>query len=172
MKAWMHKIELVVDKIIPYSLILLLSIIIGEIFFGHEIEPYHAFVSVIDGVIIFIFILDLIFKYIRIKKFPKFFKKYWLEIIAVFPVFLVLRIIEEFVTIANLGGTIQASIHEALEIEKGGKLLVREIEGTGKEVSRLRYFSRFIRPIARSPRFLKSFSFYEKPTGRHHPYEK
>ncbi len=172
MKKWLHKIELIVDKVIPYCLILLLFVIIGQIFFGHEIEPYHAYVSIIDGVIIFIFVLDLIFKYVRIRKFPKFFRKYWLEIIAVFPAFLVLRLIEGFVTIANLGGTIQSSIHEVLEIEKEGKILVREIERTGKEASRLRYFSRFIRPIARFPRFLKAFSFYEKPTGGHHPYER
>jgi len=168
MKQWLHKIELLVDKAIPYCLILLFFIIIGEIFFGHEIEPYSFYVSAIDGVIISIFILDLLFKYLRIKAFPKFFMKYWLEVIAVFPAFLILRLIEEFVSIANLGETLQASLHETLEVEKEGKVLVREIESAGKEASRLRYFSRFIRPIARLPRFLKAFSFYEKPTGRHY----
>lgn len=172
MKLWMHKVELFVDKIIPYSLVLLLFMIIGEIFFGHKIEPYSFYVSVIDGTIILIFILDLIFKYVRIRSFPKFFRKYWLEIIAVFPAFLILRLIEEFASVARLGETVQSSIHEALAIEKEGAVLVREIERGGKGVSRLRYFSRFIRPIARFPRFLKAFSFYEKPTGKHHPFER
>ena len=172
MKQWLHKIELIVDKSIPYSLILLFFLIIGQIFFGHEIEPYHTFVSIIDGIIIFIFILDLIFKYARIKKFPKFFRKYWMEIIAVFPAFLVLRVIEEFITIANLGETVQASFHEVVGIEKEGKILMKEAERTRLGVSRIKYFNRFIRPIARLPRFLKAFSFYEKPTGKHHPYEK
>ena len=171
MKPWLHKIELIVDKIIPYSLIMLLFIIIGEIFFHEEIEPYVIFVGVIDNAIVFIFVLDLVFKYMRIRNFPNFMRKYWLEVIAVFPAFLVLRLIEEFVSIANLGETLQASLHETLEIEREGKVLVREIEGAGKEASRMRYFSRFIRPIARLPRFLKAFSFYEKPTGRHHPHE-
>jgi len=172
MKEYLHKIEVIVDKTIPYSLILLFFLIIGQIFFDNEIEPYHFYVSIIDGVIIFIFILDLVFKYVRIKSFPRFFRRYWLEIIAVLPAFLVLRLIEEFVAIANLGGSIQTSFHEALEIEKESKVLVREIEKTGKEASRLRYLSRFIKPIARLPRFLKAFSFYEKPTGRHHPNER
>ena len=172
MKEYLHKIEVIVDKTIPYSLILLFFLIIGQIFFDNEIEPYHFYVSIIDGAIIFIFILDLVFKYVRIKSFPRFFRRYWLEIIAVFPAFLVLRLIEEFVAIANLGGSIQTSFHEALEIEKESKVLVREIEKTGKEASRLRYLSRFIKPIARLPRFLKAFSFYEKPTGRHHPNER
>ena len=171
MKEWLHKIELIVDKSIPYCLILLFFVIIGEIFFKYKVEPYHAYISAIDDIIIFIFILDLVFKYIRTRNFPKFLRKYWLEVIAVFPAFLILRLIEEFVSIANLGETLQASLHETLEIEKEGKVLVREIESGGKEASRLRYFSRFIRPIARLPRFLKAFSFYEKPTGRHHPHE-
>ncbi len=172
MKLWLHKIELIVDKLIPYSLIILLFVIIGEIFFQEEIEPYAIFVEIIDNAIVFIFVLDLIFKYMRIRNFPNFMKKYWLEVIAVFPAFLILRLLERFVPVASLGETVQASLHETLEIEKEGKILVREIESTGKEASRLRYFSRFIRPIARIPRFLKAFSFYEKPTGRHHPHER
>ena len=160
MKRWLHKIELLVDKIIPYSLVLLFFVIIGEIFFAHEIEPYHVFVSVLDGLIIFIFVLDLTFKYIRIKIIPKFIRKYWLEIIAIFPAFLVIRIVEEFAIIVNLEESILIS-QEVLEVG----------ERTVPRTSRLRYFSRFIRPLARLPRFLKAFSFYERPIGRHHSYE-
>jgi hypothetical protein len=172
MKRWLHKIEVIVDKSIPYLLILLLVLIVGEIWFGHEIEPYRIIVSLVDGAIIFIFVLDLIFKYMRIKKFPKFFRKYWFEIIAVFPAFLVLRIIEEFAYIAGLGEAMRASLPQVLKIQKEGKVLVGEIERTRLGISRLRYFSRFARPLSRFPRFFEAFSFYEKPTGRHHPGEK
>ena len=161
MKRWLHKIELWVDKIIPYLLVLLFFVIIGEIFFAHEIEPYRVFVSIIDGFIIFIFVIDLIFKYIRIRNFPKFFRSYWLEIIAIFPAFLVLRVVEEFAIILNL----EESIGLSQEVIKVG-------DRTIPRASRMHYFSRFIRPLARLPRFLKAFSFYEKPTGRHHSYEK
>jgi len=161
MKRWLHKVELLVDKIIPYSLVLLLFVIIGEIFFSEKIEPYSFYVSIIDGFIIFIFIIDLIFKYVRIRNFPKFFRSYWLEIIAIFPAFLVLRLVEEFAIIVKLEESIGIS-QDVIEVGE------RTIPRTG----RLRYFSRFIRPLARLPRFLKAFSFYEKPTGRHHSYEK
>jgi len=178
MKRWLHKIELLVDKIIPYSLVLLLFLIIGEIFFEHEFEPYKFYISALDFFIILIFIIDLIFKYIRIRNFPKFFKSYWLEIIAVFPAFVFLRLIEEFIIIVNLGETMrsvgetaQSSIHEVVGIEKEGRILMREAERTGQGVSRLRYYHKFVRPLTRFPRFLKAFSFYEKPTGRHHSYE-
>jgi len=161
MKRWLHKIELLVDKIIPYSLVLLFFLIIGEIFYADRIGPYRIYISIFDGFVIFIFVIDLAFKYIRIRNFPKFFKKYWLEIIAVFPAFLVLRIVEEFIIIVKLEESIGISQDV---IEFGDRTVPR--------VSRMRYFSRFIRPLARLPRFLKAFSFYEKPTGRHHSYEK
>jgi len=178
MKRWLHKIELLVDKIIPYSLVLLFFLIIGEIFYADIIEPYRIYVSITDGFIIFIFVIDLIFKYVRIRNFPKFFKSYWLEIIAVFPAFLVLRVVEEFVILVDLGetmqtvgGTAQSALHETLGIEKEGKILMGEVERTGRGISRFRYYHKFIRPLARFPRFLMAFSFYEKPTGRHHSYE-
>ena len=161
MKVWLHKIEHIVDKSIPYLLILLLFVIIGEIFFSHKIEPYRMFVSVIDSFIIFVFVIDLIFKYIRIRNFPKFFKNYWLEIIAIFPAFLILRVMEEFAIIVKLEESIGIS-QDVIEVG----------ERTIPRTNRLRYFSRFIRPLARFPRFLKAFSFYEKPTGRHHSYER
>ena len=172
MKQWMHKIELLVDKSIPYCLIVLTVIVLGELFFHAYVMPYEFYFSIADGIIVAIFTLDLIFKYVRMKNFPLFFKKYWLEIIAIFPTFLVLRMIESFVPIENLGETVQKFFHETLAIEQEGKILVKEIESTGKESSRFRYFLRFAKPLARLPRFLKAFTFYEKPTGKHHPHEK
>jgi len=160
MKRWLHKIEFFVDKIIPYSLILLLFLIIGEIFFAHKIEPYSFLVSIVDGLIIFIFVVDLTFKYMRTKYFPEFLRKYWLEIIAVFPAFIIIRTIEEFAIILNLEESILIS-QDVIEVG----------ERTIPRTSRMRYFARFIRPLARSPRFLKAFSFFEKPTGRHHSFE-
>ena len=74
MKKWLHKIEIIADRSIPYALILLLFLIIGEISFAYKIEPFSFYVSVIDGIIISIFVVDLSFKYVRTKNIPKFFK--------------------------------------------------------------------------------------------------
>jgi len=68
---------------------------------------------------------------------------------------------EEFAIIVNLEEFIGIS-QDVIEVG----------DRTAPRVSRMRYFSRFIRPLARFPRFLKAFSFYERPTGRHHSYEK
>ena len=170
MKPWLHKVELVVDKSIPYLLIVLLFLIIGEIFYAHQIEPYGFFVSVVDNVVILVFIIDLAFKYMRARYFPDFFRKHWLEIIAVLPASLFVRLIERLIPVSTFEVS-QSVLHEATEIKREEKLIVMEIEKAG-QISRTRYFLRFIRPLARLPRFIKAFSFYEKPTGKHYFHEK
>lgn len=152
MEKWLHRTEIIVDKSIPYLLLLLLVLIMGELFFAGKIEAYHSYVSAIDWLIIGIFVLDLGFKYVRSKNIPSFFKEYWLEILAVFPAFLVVRMIEEFIRIANLEQAILLS-QESLEVG----------ERIGVRANRIHYFGRFIGPLARLPRFFKAFSFYEKP---------
>ncbi|MAE42823.1 hypothetical protein CMO93_03555 [Candidatus Woesearchaeota archaeon] len=152
MKRWLHKIEILADRLIPYALVLLLFVIIGEVFYAEKLHAYPIFVSIIDGIIIGIFIVDLSFKYARSKNIPNFFKKHWMEIIAVLPAFLVVRLFEEIIVFANLEETLVLS-QEALEVEARA----------GTRTSRLHYFARFVRPLARLPRFLKAFKFYERP---------
>jgi len=161
MKPWLHKIEVIVDKSIPYLLILLFFVIIGEIFYAHQIKPYGFFVSVVDNVVIFVFMMDLAFKYMRTRYFPDFFRKHWLEIIAVLPASLFVRLIEKFIPVSTFEVS-QSILHEATEIKREEKLIAMEVEKVG-QISRTRYFLRFVRPLARLPRFLKAFSFYEKP---------
>jgi hypothetical protein len=64
MKKWLHTIEIVVDKSIPFLLLVLLGIIIAEFGFHQFIEQYQKIVDGIDLFVVFIFVLDLIFKYI------------------------------------------------------------------------------------------------------------
>ena len=166
MKPWLHKIEVIVDKSIPYLLVILLFIIVGEIFFAHQIEPYGFFVSVVDNAVILVFITDLTFKYMRARYFPDFFRKHWPEIIAVLPASLFVRVIERFIP-ASTFEISQSLLHEATEIKREEKFIAMEVEKAG-QMSRTRYFSRFVRPLARLPRFIKAFGFYEKPLSPQH----
>ena len=133
-----------VDKAIPYLLIVLLGIIIVEIFFHDIAVEYHTLITVLDYLIIAFFLVDLGFKFHRVKKIPKFFKKYWLEIIAVFPFFLVFRFFESFAGVYFAVQDLvlpQKILHEGVEVER---IVARE--------SRI---ARIFRPVARSPRLLK-----------------
>lgn len=186
MKKWLHKLERVIDRIIPYTLVILLFLIIGEIFYHEEIMPYHTLIEIVDILIILIFATDLGFKYSRVRNLKKFFKKYWLDVIAIFPFFLVFRVFEElalvFAGINEFINPTQKILHEGLEvekigakvtevlskeklilqgIEKEGAKLIKEVEAIGK-VSRTEKIARFIRPASRGVRFAK----FESPEIR------
>ena len=75
MKKWIHDIEVIVDKIIPYLVIILIFLISAEIFFHSYVEPYILYIEIADYFIIFIFVLDLIFKFNRVRKVKIFLKK-------------------------------------------------------------------------------------------------
>src|SRR3989344_2798204 len=94
MKKMWHRVELFIDNIIPYSLVLLFALVIVELAFSELIEPYAIYVTIVDYAIITIFVADLVFKYIKVRRIPTFLRKYWLDILAVFPFFLLFRVFE------------------------------------------------------------------------------
>lgn len=182
MKRWMHKLEKLVDHIIPYMLILLLVIIILEIFFKEFVEHnhLHPYIVAADYVVIAVFVADLIFKWIRIRNVKLFLKKAWLDIIAVFPFFIFFRAFEAVAGVFALefgeaATTVQKVLHEGVEVEKEGAKVLEAIEKEGARagrVTRSTRFTRFFRIFTRVPRFVKAIPFYAKPTGEHHPHEK
>ncbi len=176
MHRYLKKIEHFTDKIIPYLLILLAIILILEFFFKETAHNYHTFIIIADGIIIFFFTVDLIYKYNRVRHIKPFLKKYWLDIIAVFPFFLLVRAIEELFLLFRISqevGEGQKFLHLGVEAEKIAKeeralselsklqkesKFIKEIEA-GTKLSRTRLFARFFR----LPRLIKIFPFYEKP---------
>ncbi|HLD06809.1 MAG TPA: ion transporter [Candidatus Nanoarchaeia archaeon] len=174
MKPWLHVLELWVDRVIPYAVVLLLVVIVAELVFHEQAEPYRLWFNLLDWAVVLVFCLDLAFKYVRVRNIPRFLRSSWLDIIAVFPFFLLFRIFEELGLALRLGEQItqaQPLFHEAVEIEKEAGKIIQESERVTK-ISRSGFAARLIRPLARSPRLLKILAYYEKPTGRHHPHEK
>jgi hypothetical protein len=169
-----YKTEKLIDILIPISLLILLIIIVTEIFFHHTAEEYHHAIIIIDYCIIGVFSADLFFKYMRVRNIKKFVRTNWLDIIAVFPFFLIFRFLEPFLFIFSEfqkeTKTAQLIFHESLEVSKSTSKIVREVEGVGK-VSRARYMVGAFRAIGRAPRFLKAAPFFEHPTTKN-PKEK
>lgn len=180
MKPWLHKVESFVDRAIPYTLIVLTAIIITEIFFKEFAEEHILAIEILDYSIIAFFIVDLIFKYIRIRKFKEFIKECWLDIIAVFPFVLFFRIFESlslFVRIPAEFREGQSIMHTVLEGKKEfaeffgrSSKLIEDSKLVG-ELSRTEKIMKAIRPLSRAPRLIKALPFYEKPTGKHHLHE-
>jgi hypothetical protein len=180
MKPWLHKVESFVDRAIPYTLIVLTAIIITEIFFKEFAEHYALYLEILDYTIIAFFVVDLIFKYLRIRKFKQFIKECWLDIIAVFPFVLFFRIFESlslFVRIPAEFREGQSIMHTILEGKKEfaeffgrSSKLIEDAKLAG-EISRTEKIIKAVRPLSRSPRLVKALPFYEKPTGKHHLHE-
>ncbi len=168
MKAWMHKTEKIVDAAIPVLLIVFLFVIAVEIFFPQEIEPFKNHIDIFDTTLILLFALDLFFKYQRMMNFPKFIKKYWLQIIAIVPFYAVFRVME-YLQLAELASKGGQFVNET-QFVRGPALLIREAQ-KAEGISRTQNLLRF-KPLARLPRLLEAIPFFEKPTGKHHTKKK
>lgn len=169
MKDWLKKLEVFVDKFIPYLLVLLIFIIVVELFFHDISEEYRYHINLLDGFIVLVFLLDLYFKYQKTKNIPKFVMKYWLEILAVFPFYLVFRFLEVTFGFLELSGLIkqgQNIFHSGLEVEKEVAVVGREVveaEKLEKIGIRSRAIARTFRTVSRTPRLIAAAQFYEEP---------
>ena len=184
------RLEILVDRLIPWMIVLLLFLIVVELFFHSTLEQYHLepWTKGADFIVVFVFILDLWFKYRRASSIPFFLRKYWLDILAVFPFVLFFRTFEGFYNLffAESLESGQKILHEGLELERGASKVVTEVEKLEKgasriireaeevaKVSRAKSGLRFVRFFARTPRLLKyhsrianALAFFEKPVHR------
>ncbi len=174
MKPWLHKIEVIVDKIIPYLVLILLILIIGEFTHYKLIEENENLVLAIDYIIVLFFIMDLSFKYYRVRNAKIFIKKYWLDIIAVFPFFLIFRLVEEVIIFFRISSELvesQKILHTGIEISRISRELseeqriLREIQEATR-LERTSIIARIIRPLERVPRIWRMLHFYERPYKR------
>ncbi|MFA6889253.1 MAG: hypothetical protein WC254_07195 [Candidatus Woesearchaeota archaeon] len=147
--TWKHKwnifnetklygLEKFVEWMLPWLVILLLFIIVGE--FAHVInyfqwawlervalffEEYKSFIDVIDKVITGFFVVDLYFNFFKKKTFWSFLKTSFVDILAVAPLGLIFRV----------GGLseAQAIIHVTSDVEKEAGQFIKE----GEEITKI-----------------------------------
>lgn len=176
MKRWVHWIEIFVDRAIPYILLLLLFIIIGEFAFHNFINKYRLSVNIADYVILGFFVIDLAFKFYRVRNVKLFLKKYWLEVIAVFPFVLVFRLFEEIFILLRFTVPLEEGQKVIHAVSEAGKLgeeqkIIRELSQLEKETrvfrsieegTRLSRTSMFLK-FARLTRLARAVPVYEKP---------
>jgi hypothetical protein len=171
MKPWLHKVEVLVDKSIPYLVLILLILIVLDLFYNEKVVDYENQILVLDYFIVIIFIIDLSFKYYRVRNAKTFLKKYWLDIIAILPFFLIFRLIEEIILLTRVSETLSQSqglLHTGVEVGRiasGGQeeaRVLKEIQEATK-LERTAKIARIVRPVERAPRIWRMLHFYEKP---------
>lgn len=160
-------IELLVDRLIPYLLFLLVFAAIIDLFFSTLYFRYLIEFEVFDVFVITVFTLDLIFKYHWARGQKGFLRRHWLDVVAIIPFFLVFRLAEGLLLVTEeIGTRFQRFLHIGAEAER--EVVVLSEAQKLQRLSRLSRLERLIRPVARLPRFLKAFTFYEHPLVKRH----
>jgi hypothetical protein len=146
--AKISNLEKIVDILITPAVIVIAVLIIGELFFGFE--KYEPWLTIADLAVVGVFILDLILKYRRVHDLKKFVKLYWLEILAVFPFYLLFRgfsILQNLLPFGDSSEVLQRTLHETSLLRES-----RELEVFTKEerlaARGLRFGQRVLRLVA------------------------
>lgn len=144
-----HEFEHFTDHIIPILVIALAIMLILENPFWTlvHLHDYEPWITIFDGLIVFFFAVDLVFKWFNTRDLRKFFKLYWLDIIAIFPFYLAFRAYAEVAAVFRVGEEIseagQKVAHEAVLLREAR--LLREAEALGREAKEVRNAGRLLR---------------------------
>ncbi len=141
--ARISKAEKFVDWLITPAVIVLSVLVVGELLF--EFNRYEPWVTIADLGVVAIFVADLFFKWQRVHEIKKFVKLYWLEILAVFPFYLIFRAVNFAGSL--LGPEAERTIHEVSLLRRSTQLkaILREEELLGRGI---RLGQRLIRLVA------------------------
>lgn len=149
-----ENIENINSKLIPYAVFALTIIIIIEIFVELHSHLIEELIHIIDYLIIVIFVIDLCFIYYHVRKWSIFFKRFWLDILAVFPFVLFFRGMSSLFRLFRISDELffgQTLLHEGLEVRKAAAAA-----RTQRIAKYLRLSARFLRVITKS-RFFTAF---------------
>jgi len=146
MAEWFTKLENSVDASIPYLVLLLVGVVALEL--AAPDVAHTPLVQAVDALVIAVFVVDLLLKYARHEEVEHFIKKYWIDIIAVFPFFLFFRSLSGILAFLKLEhgvfAGVQTSLHALAGISRGGA-----------GAARATYAARLVRVVPRIPRLLK-----------------
>ena len=169
-KFW-EKVEHYNAKLIPYAIVALMFVIVVELFFKDFAHHYHTPIAILDYVVIGVFVVDLIFLGIKAKSVKFFFKSYWLDLLAVFPLAIAFTIASRIWRAAAAAGQLgigQAILHESLEARKGISALGR----TQKAAKYIRIAARSLRVVTKSRLFKKLKHHHDRHPHMHKKFKK
>ncbi|MDP6294234.1 MAG: hypothetical protein QF486_03475 [Candidatus Woesearchaeota archaeon] len=134
-------IEKIVDKAIPYVVILLGIEIVSS--FIWDLHAYEHYLRYFDYFVITIFIIDLLFKWTRVRSMKVFVRLYWIDLLAVFPFYWAFAAYETVAGVTRMAEEGQKVVHEALLIRE--VRIAREIEAIRVAGESERFFIRMFR---------------------------
>lgn len=157
-----EKVEHYNAKLIPFALVVLAAIIIYELFLHYENHTLELAVKILDGLVIAVFVIDLIFLAVRAKNARFFFRNFWLDILAIFPFSLFFEMVNALYRVVVATERIaigQAIAHETLEVSKEARVLSK----SGKAARVIKMIARLVRIVTKSHFFTR---FHHQRHGR------
>lgn len=130
--SWYSRVEMFVHYAVPLFLVVLFVSVATEFLYPELVQPYTLYLRILDGIIVALFAIDLTFIYRRSESLRYFVTRHWIDILATIPFFIVLRFFQ--------GATLLVALFA---------------RGTAEVVADASRFSRFLRPLARTPRFAR-----------------
>ncbi len=155
-RPYSNAFEHFTNKIIPYLIILLAVVLLLGIFV--DLEHYEPWVTSFDYLVVFFFVVDLIFKWIKVPYVKKFVRLYWLDILAVFPFYLLARAYVRISAIIEAGkeiAEVQKVAHEAVLLRETELLKEERILKEAKLLRESKPVFRIIRVAQRGIRVMK-----------------
>ena len=153
MAEWFSKLESSVDASIPYLVLLLVGVVALEL--AAPALAHTPLVQALDTLVIAVFVVDLLFKYARHHEVEHFIKKYWIDILAVFPFFLFFRSLSSILALLKLESGVfagaQTTMHAMAGLSRGGA-----------GAARASYAARLVKVAPRIPRLLKIFPYLKR----------
>jgi hypothetical protein len=157
MHPFLHWLERAVDKSIPYFIVALGLVLIVDLTHLVDLHAYEPGPTVFDVIVTIVFVTDLVFKWFRTRKVLAFLRHYWIDIIAVFPFFLIFRVVAYVGEFFRAGEEAQRILHEAVLLRE--TRLLREAQFAQRAesiVKEARAGSRLLRAIPRLFRLIKA----------------
>ncbi len=150
------RFEIFIDRFIPFDVLLLIFIVLMELFYSNIVDTYKFQFILLNIFVYSVFIMNLVFKYNHLRNFPRFLRRYWLDVMVVFPFFAFLRFFEVVGLVFKFDKIIiitQRLFHTGFELEKEVVLIEEEEKKHDKQVHR--FFHRISTSWPRVIRVLK-----------------
>ena len=172
-KGFLGKLERFIDKSIPFALLAITIILILEnpLWILVHLENYEPWIGIIDGIIVLFFLIDLIFKWFTVRHWKKFVKLYWIDILAIFPFYLMTRAWISMTSLIRLGeevGEGQKFLHEFLLLRETELVKEARLMKETELFKEMKPFVRALRSVQRFLRFIAGRDLERKDVHKNH----
>lgn len=161
--AHIAQLEKITNRLVPFLVLGLLVILLldNPFWILVDLHRYETLLALFDATVLFFFVIDLIYKWQHTQEWKLFIRLYWLDVLAVMPIYLLFRSYTELARIFRGGEeiteTAQKVAHETVLLRES-RLIEEARMIEAQIIKEARIASRSIKIVQRMLHLLKSRS--------------